>query len=225
MPTGRYHHGDLRNALLHAAEEELTEKGVAGFSLRGCAKRAGVSHAAPAHTFGNAEGLLAALVEEGFVRLDRAMRRRMDGARDPSDRLVASGLGYMAFARENRALFELMFGGRVSLADRMDAQSAAGRAFETLCEAVATARGRAGIETSDDWQAVATAWSLVHGQAHLENGGHLTMLGEGEAREAALCAMLETTFAAAQTKTASPQGEAVRVFEADGTRAGPKLKA
>jgi AcrR family transcriptional regulator len=48
-----YHHGDLRRSLLVAAEAELEEKGIEGFSLRGCAKRAGVSHAAPAHHFGD----------------------------------------------------------------------------------------------------------------------------------------------------------------------------
>ena len=46
-----YHHGDLREALLLAAEQELIEKGIEGFTLRGVAKRAGVSHAAPAHPF------------------------------------------------------------------------------------------------------------------------------------------------------------------------------
>ena len=41
-----YHHGDLAAALVKAAEEELVDKGIEGFSLRGVAKRAGVSHAA-----------------------------------------------------------------------------------------------------------------------------------------------------------------------------------
>eukprot|EP01036_Dinobryon_divergens_P003443 gene3443-4542_t len=53
-----YHHGDLRAALLAAAEDELAARGVEGFSLRQVAKRAGVSHAAPAHHFGDAAGLL-----------------------------------------------------------------------------------------------------------------------------------------------------------------------
>ena len=66
MQTGEsarhaYHHGDLRKALLDAAEAELAEKGVEGFTLRGCAKRAGVSHAAPAHHFKDANALLTAL--------------------------------------------------------------------------------------------------------------------------------------------------------------------
>ena len=60
MTEKPYHHGDLRAALLAAAEVELSEKGVEGFSLRSVAKRAGVSHAAPAHHFGDSQGLLTA---------------------------------------------------------------------------------------------------------------------------------------------------------------------
>ena len=61
MDDRKYHHGDLRAALLAAAEAELAERGVEAFSLRQVAKRAGVSHAAPAHHFGDAQGLLTAL--------------------------------------------------------------------------------------------------------------------------------------------------------------------
>ena len=64
-----YHHGDLRNALLAAAREELIEKGPEKFSLRGCAKRAGVSHAAPAHHFKDTEALLQAVAADGFAQL------------------------------------------------------------------------------------------------------------------------------------------------------------
>ena len=71
-----YHHGDLAAALLAAAEAELAEKGVEAFSLRSVAKRAGVSHAAPAHHFGDATGVLTALATEGF-------RRFLAGWRNP----------------------------------------------------------------------------------------------------------------------------------------------
>ena len=106
-----YHHGDLAAALLDAGEAELAEKGVEGFSLRGVAKRAGVSHAAPAHHFGDARGLLTAIATRGFERL---IARQQDFQREappiPRAQLEASGLGYVAFATENPALFRLMLG-------------------------------------------------------------------------------------------------------------------
>ena len=63
---GGYHHGDLRQAMIEAAEAVLAEKGVGGFTLRECARRAGVSPAAPAHHFGNLVGLLTAIATLGF---------------------------------------------------------------------------------------------------------------------------------------------------------------
>ena len=55
-----YHHGDLRNALLDAADKLLQAEGLQGFTLRACARLAGVSHAAPKHHFGDVRGLLGA---------------------------------------------------------------------------------------------------------------------------------------------------------------------
>ena len=68
MATKTYHHGDLRNALLDAAETVLAARGVEAFSLRACAKEAGVSHAAPAHHFRDVAGLLTALAARGFAQ-------------------------------------------------------------------------------------------------------------------------------------------------------------
>ncbi|MCU0912422.1 MAG: TetR/AcrR family transcriptional regulator, partial [Rhodobacteraceae bacterium] len=97
-----YHHGDLRAALLAAAEAELEARGIEAFSLRSVAKRAGVSHAAPAHHFGDAGGLLTALAAQGFRRFvaNQAAHEDRAGA-DPAARLVESGLGYIAFAGAN----------------------------------------------------------------------------------------------------------------------------
>lgn len=107
----RYHHGDLRAALLDAGEAELAEKGYAGFTLRGTAKRAGVSHAAPAHHFRDANALLTALAARGFARLSAAMQTAQAVvAPDPEAQLVASGIGYFQFGLENPALLQLMFG-------------------------------------------------------------------------------------------------------------------
>ena len=87
-----YHHGDLRAALLRAAEVELSERGVEGFTLRGCARRAGVSHAAPAHHFGDADGLLTALAAEGFARFNAAVAARL-AARDAQGHSVVAAAG------------------------------------------------------------------------------------------------------------------------------------
>ena len=65
----KYHHGNLRNALLAIATELLVEDGIQALSLRKMAQRAGVSHNAPYMHFADKEAVLAAIAEEGFRRL------------------------------------------------------------------------------------------------------------------------------------------------------------
>lgn len=171
-----YHHGDLRKALIEAAEAELAEKGIEGFTLRGCAKRAGVSHAAPAHHFKDANALLTALAAEGFQRFAAAMRKRQDEAADARGRLIGAGLGYIDFALANPALFRLMFSS--SRPDFGDAvlNEAGAASFDILTEAVGEARGAGPGRDETVMIDVAAAWSIVHGLAELLLAGRMPFL-------------------------------------------------
>ena len=76
----KYHHGDLARALLDAGDKVLRDHGLQGFTLRECARQAGVSHAAPKHHFGSVKGLLTALAARGFNRLANGLERQMTKA-------------------------------------------------------------------------------------------------------------------------------------------------
>lgn len=182
--TAAYHHGDLRSALLAAAEAELGDKGVEGFTLRGCAKRAGVSHAAPAHHFKDANALLTALATEGFERFVAAMRARQAAAgATPRAQLEAAGLGYIDFARTNPALFRLMFSS--TRPDQGDAAlgKAASASFDLLVDAVHAVNGVDPRKDSAAMRDVAASWAVVHGLAELTLSGRMplvaTMSGAG----------------------------------------------
>lgn len=189
-----YHHGDLRRALLEAAEAELSEKGVEGFSLRGCAKRAGVSHAAPAHHFGDAAGLLSALTAEGFRRFVETVERRKAPAKaDPHAALVAAGLGYVEFALGNPALFRLMFTSTRPDRDDEELALAARAAFEQLLGIVAPVDGETDpMESEKGRHDVAALWSVVHGLSELLLSGRLTFISAlpPKQREAAVASIL-----------------------------------
>ena len=73
--SDNYHHGDLQNALLQAVGEIIEEKGVGAVSLREAARRAGVSHSAPAHHFGDKIGMLTAFARKGFEEFGSRQRR------------------------------------------------------------------------------------------------------------------------------------------------------
>jgi AcrR family transcriptional regulator len=99
-----YHHGSLRPALLAAAVDAIVEHGPGALSMRDLARRAGVSHAALTHHFGDRAGLLTALAGEGYGLLADAMERAASGQGQPLDLAVS----YVRFAIDHRGHFELM---------------------------------------------------------------------------------------------------------------------
>ncbi|MFD4644411.1 TetR/AcrR family transcriptional regulator [Lentzea sp. NPDC058436] len=103
-----YHHGNLRTALLDAAERGLRERGADQLALRDLAREIGVSHAAPRRHFPNRQALLDALAEDGFTRLDTVLRAALTSD-DTAERLRAVMTAYVRFATGNAALVELMY--------------------------------------------------------------------------------------------------------------------
>ena len=167
-PGDRYHHGNLRSALLAAAELELAENGAEQFSLRACARRANVSHAAPAHHFGDTNGLLDALAALGFARLNAAMLNEMDvSEKDPGAQLAASSIGYVRYAVANPHLFKMMFASEMKPDASAELVENADKAFSILLDVVANRTGFAPLKTRDGWIDIAASWASVHGYAHL----------------------------------------------------------
>jgi AcrR family transcriptional regulator len=195
-PKPTYHHGDLRKALLVAAEAELSEKGVEGFTLRGCAKRAGVSHAAPAHHFRDADALLTALATEGFERFLATIvaHRPKDGS--PRGELGGAGLGYIAFAQEHPALFRLMFSSSRPDFSDPQLQKAARAAFDDLVDNVGRIREDDPRESEAGMADVAAAWAIVHGLADLLLSRRMAFLRSlpPEQREPILSAIISRSF-------------------------------
>jgi AcrR family transcriptional regulator len=184
--SSAYHHGDLRPALLKAAERELTETGIEGFSLRGVAKRAGVSHAAPTHHFKDASGLLTALAAIGFEKFvvtQRAHQSRT--APDQRSQLLAAGTGYICFAMKHPALFHLMF--TSSRPDFTDdhLRRAAEFAYAKLATDVDGHSGGGCGHAAETNFRIAAAWALVHGIAGLVVAKRLKFLDGVPAKDRA----------------------------------------
>lgn len=175
----RYHHGDLKAALIAAGEEILAERGVDGFSLREAARRAGVSAGAPAHHFGDARGLLTAIATRGFERLSAALAAA-DGAAGGrrAARLRAQGEAYVRFAVQNRAAFDLMWRCTILATDDPAYRRASSAALHILRRAID------GPATDDLFVGppspkVVAAWSIVHGYARLALDGAFDPWREG----------------------------------------------
>lgn len=167
--AARYHHGDLRRALLDSAGSILRETQKWDFSLREVARRAGVSHAAPYRHFKDKEALLAAVGIAGFDALRAHSGNAVAGALTPLEALRQLGAAYIDFGSQNPALYRLMFGRDLateqSSPELREAMNGARVALRTILVAGAQARVFA-INADDDnalLAAVVAAWSLVHG--------------------------------------------------------------
>jgi AcrR family transcriptional regulator len=188
---GEYHHGALREALLSAAEALLLERGVEAFSLRECARRAGVSHGAPAHHFGDARGLLTAFATAGFERMALRMQHyAQEAGDDPEQRLAAVGRAYVDFALDHPAHFRLMFRSDRLDPDDMALKQAGASAAQALAWSLSVALEHRGVDTQTLQERCLLAWSAVHGLAMLVLDADLSAFGVshdsvGSARKAA----------------------------------------
>lgn len=184
--AGRYHHGALREALLAAAEAELVENGIESFSLRAVARRAGVSHAAPAHHFTNVDGLLTALAAVSFRRFDAALRSRSQAAGDdPVERLAAMTNAYIDYASASTAMFDLQFTSSRPDYDDPELLAAAEAAYATLRDAVEALVAGRGYDEARIRAAIATVWSNAHGLASLFARREAPMFAELSAQQRA----------------------------------------
>ncbi|WP_176593502.1 TetR/AcrR family transcriptional regulator [Sphingobium sp. EM0848] len=163
-----YHHGELKEALIVAADSILREDGIEGFSLRAAARRAGVSPAAPAHHFGNAAGLLTEVAILAHNQLGEYLAAAPRGE-TPQARLRSLSRAYVEFALDEPGRFRLMF--RKDLVNREDPRffDSGVRAFTPFIETAAQAYGGdlATISLERDAGSVLAAWSTAHGIAHL----------------------------------------------------------
>jgi AcrR family transcriptional regulator len=196
----RYHHGTLRDALIRAADEILTEQGVERFSLREAARRARVSPAAPAHHFGGAAGLLTEIAIAGFEELTRRMQEAGRAETSPAARLRAQGAAYVHFALDHPGRFQLMFRHDLTLA-KNERLAAAGAAAMAEVEASVAANLSADMKKAPDKakrSLLLGAWSVVHGFAHLALDGKFTKMAQPRSLSAfvadELPAMLRTLW-------------------------------
>jgi len=164
------HHDNLKQDLIDAGLALLSEGGLSALTLRKCAARAGVSHAAPAHHFNGLKGLRTAIVTDGFRIFTRAMIEHRDAAADnPHARLTAIGNGYLAFAKDHEAVSMLMFMTDEIFTEDPEYQISSVAAYQVLADVCAEFEpGIAGPQGTE-----VLLWSLVQGYASLARTGQV----------------------------------------------------
>lgn len=169
MTKAAYHHGDLKNALVQAGIEILSEDGLPALSLRKVAARAGVSHSAPYAHFTDKQALIAAIALEGFQQLYERIQAAMNQVvPDPEQRLVEVACAYVRFAQESPATFKLMFSGILeNQGDNPDLAAISRTSFSLLVELVRAAQQSQTLPEGPVEVLAVSLWSLVHGLTSL----------------------------------------------------------
>lgn len=171
-----YHHGDLRRALIEAALTIIDDDGVDALTLRGVARRAGVSHAAPYHHFADLADLRAAAAAECFVDLsDRMVRARAAGV-SADEQVRELGRSYIGYAVERPNRFRLMW--RPELrgpgAPGEAVANAGEESYRPLLASVAAGQDAGLFRAGAVPDLALFAWATVHGFATLLVDGPLT---------------------------------------------------
>jgi AcrR family transcriptional regulator len=180
-PASRYHHGDLRRALLEEALQMIHREGVAGLTLRGIGARLGVSRAALYRHFADKHALLMAVAAEGF-----RMLRVETAATFPADRQTVSAfadmaVAYVGFALRHPSHYRVMFGGSLDDAQATPelAEEGAG-SFNVLVNALVALQSQGHVRKDNPLDLARFVWSTVHGVAMLAIDGQLMCKGVEE---------------------------------------------
>jgi AcrR family transcriptional regulator len=182
-----YHHGALKESLLAAGDAVLIEKGFKGFTLRECARRAGVSHAAPKHHFGDVTGFLTELAAIGFDRLTNELRSGIAKAKSLDDEFIATTKSYFKFAEDYPEHFRIMFRHDLLDPDSTVLGLAARKTFTVLTNVILRQRGEAELTVGEFNDApkldeliydIVIGWSHIHGFAHLKLEKQFPIVGK-----------------------------------------------
>ena len=165
----------------------LADLGIRGFTLRECARRANVSHAAPKHHFTDVRGLLTAIAVRGFQRLTAALNRELASARSLEAEFEATLRAYVGFAEDYPEHFRFMFRSDVIDRESTELKAAAAQTFTALTNVILRQTGKPEIDADEVshgptveavFDDIAIGWCHIHGFAHLHLEQQFKMSGD-----------------------------------------------
>jgi AcrR family transcriptional regulator len=179
----RFHHGDLREALIAATRELLIEHGPDGFTLADACRRAGVTTAAPYKHFRDKQEILEEIVLRGFEKLTSANTKAVEEGGPGTIAgtiagITAMGISYLEFAVAQPAVFRLMFGHKSEIRKVKEVDEAGKQCLKHVIDEVASYSRKHG-HTADADAIALRLWTFVHGASSLELDGDYERVARG----------------------------------------------
>ena len=195
-PVERYHHGDLRRALLDEALRTIQAHGANHLTLRAVGERLGVSRSALYRHFADKQALLAAAACEGFRMLRQAVADAWEHNGHGRTGFEAMAKAYVQFAVAHPSHYRVMFGGFIDSATKdEDLMAEATAAFQVLVNAIVDQQNNGLIRRDDPVLIARFTWALVHGISMLVIDGQLRETGQREAVEQYAIERIRTSLA------------------------------
>ena len=172
-----YHHGDLRQKIIDEALSWIERENIVSLSLRGIARRLGVSHNAPYRHFPDKESLLVAIAEIGFRQLNQALQQALNGkANNCQEKLENIGVAYIRYAVANQTYYRVMFSDLQLICDKYpELDRISEQAFTVLLNAIEAGQEVKVFIAEDSRQLARVCWSLTHGVSMLAIDNQFTI--------------------------------------------------
>ena len=163
----KYHHGELRSALVSLAVKEIAWAGAEKLSLRSLARQDGVSPTAPFRHFPDKQTLLAGIAIEGFKELATRLTQMSETNAGIEERFIELGASFVGFAQDFPVHYQLMFGAVLGdFSASRELQEASASAYAVLDATLMEIKSNQQLEY-DVAVLGGLVWSTVHGMASL----------------------------------------------------------